>query len=240
MRKIKGIRMLFVCVLCTILFTACEDQKNTLNITSSEKGEKVHDDIEAGNISHVNISGNARSVIIKQSENNNFEFYNADLNPDHKYEVSCDQNGTLLHIRVMMENAEADNNVLGSFVVYIPRKEFEKIEAAGEFHQIHFGTIHSDVFIHADKSLVFLELEADRLDHNITLDGSGSSVFPGVSVYLDKLPDNIKMDFNTIQNGTINDPQHLLKRNRLELGSGKPVISINNTKAIDLYVEETL
>ena len=75
MRKIKGIRLLCVCVLCMVLFTACEDEKNTLNITRSENGEKVHDDIEAGNISHVNISGNARSVVIKQSENNNFEFF---------------------------------------------------------------------------------------------------------------------------------------------------------------------
>lgn len=240
MRKINGIRMLFVCVLCTILFTACEDQKNNLNITSSEKGEKVHDDIEAGNISHVNISGNARSVVIKQSENNNFEFYNADLNADHKYEVRCDQSGSLLNISLMMENAEADNNILGSIVVYIPRKEFEKIESAGEFHQIHFDTIHSDVFIHPDKSFVVLELEAEQLDHNITLEGSESGISPGVSVCLDKLPDNIKLNFNTTKNGTINDPQRLLKRNRLESGSGKPVIRINNTKEIELYVEETL
>lgn len=199
----------------------------------------MHDDIDAGNISHVNISGNARSIVIKQSINNYFEFYNADLNADHKYEVSCDENDDTLNISVMMEDAEADNNILGSIVVYLPRKEFEKIEATGEFNQIHFDTINSDVFIHADKSLVVLKLVADQLDHNITLDGSGSDVFRGVSVYLDKLPENIRMDFNTLQNGTINAPQGLLKRNRIESGSGKPVISINNTKMIDLYIEET-
>jgi len=46
------------------------------------------------------------------------------------------------------------------------------------------------------------------------------------------------LDLNIIQNGTINAPQNILKQNRFESGSGKPVISINNTKDINIYVEE--
>lgn len=240
MGKIKGLCFICLCILCINLITACGDEKHTLDSVSGQSGEKVHDDIDAENISHVNISGNARSIIIKQSEDNSFEFYNDDLNADHKYEVSCKEDGSILNISVMMENAEADNNILGSFVVYIPRKEFEEIETTGEFNQIHVDTLNSDVFVHANKSVVVLELEADQLDHNITLDGSESSVFRGVSVYLDKLPDNIRMDFNTVQDGTIDDPQQLLEGNRLESGSGKPVISIHNAETIDIYVEETL
>ena len=36
-------------------------------------------------------------------------------------------------------------------------------------------------------------------------------------------------------NGTINDLQDILKENGLESGSGKPVISINNTKEINIW-----
>lgn len=240
MRKIKRMRVLCVCLLCIMLFTACEGEKHTLSSSSHENGEKVHEDIEAGSISQVHINGNARSIIIKQSADNNFEFYNADLNADHNYEVSCSEDGNILNISVMMENAEADRNVLGSFVVYVPRKEFEKIEADGEFGQIHFETINSDVFIHANKSIVVLNLTADQLQHNITLDGSESEAFRGVSVYFDKLPDNIRMDFHTTQDGTINDPQHLFKGSRFESGSGKPVINIQNTEEIEFYIEENL
>ena len=39
---------------------------------------------------------------------------------------------------------------------------------------------------------------------------------------------------NFIQGGTINDPQNILKENSLASGSGQPVISINNTKEIDI------
>lgn len=46
------------------------------------------------------------------------------------------------------------------------------------------------------------------------------------------------MDLNTVQDGTVNGPQSILKQNRFESGSGKPVISINNTKDINIYVEE--
>lgn len=133
MRKIKGIRLLCVCVLCMVLFTACEDEKNTLNITRSENGEKVHDDIEAGNISHVNISGNARSVVIKQSENNNFEFYNADLNADHKYEVRCDQSGSLLNISLMMEMPKRIIIFLAPLSFTYPGKNLKKLRVPGNF-----------------------------------------------------------------------------------------------------------
>lgn len=86
-------------------------------------------------------------------------------------------------------------------------------------------TINSDVLIHDNRSSVNLDLVADQLDHNITLYGSESNEFIDVSVYLDKLPDNVKMELNLIQGGTINDQQSILKKNRLELGSGKPVIT---------------
>lgn len=86
-------------------------------------------------------------------------------------------------------------------------------------------TINSDVLIHDNRSSVNLDLVADQLDHNITLYGSESNEFRDVSVYLDKLPDNVKMELNLIQGGTINDQQSILKKNRLELGSGKPVIT---------------
>lgn len=85
-------------------------------------------------------------------------------------------------------------------------------------------TINSDVLIHDNRSSVNLDLVADQLDHNITLYGSESNEFRDVSVYLDKLPDNVKMELNLIQGGTIDDQQSILKKNRLELGSGKPVI----------------
>lgn len=81
-------------------------------------------------------------------------------------------------------------------------------------------TINSDVLIHDNRSSVNLDLVADQLDHNITLYGSESNEFRDVSVYLDKLPDNVKMELNLIQGGTINDQQSILKKNRLELGSG--------------------
>lgn len=238
MRKIKGICFLCISVFSILLFTSCGDEKSTSNFTSNENGEKIHDDIAAGNIRHVNISGNARSIVIKQSANKYFEFHNADLNTTHTYEVRCDENGDTLDINIMMENAEADNNILGSIIIDIPQKEFEKIEATGDFNQIYFYTINSDVLIHANKSFVNLDLEADHLDHNITLEGLKSNTFRGVSVYLDKLPDNVSMELNLIQSGTINDPKSILKKNKLELGSGKPLISINNTKEVNVYTEE--
>jgi hypothetical protein len=50
------------------------------------------------------------------------------------------------------------------------------------------------------------DLEADRLEHNITLEEPESNAFTGVSVYFDKAPENVKMELNLIQGGTINDP----------------------------------
>lgn len=76
------------------------------------------------------------------------------------------------------------------------------------------------------------------MNHNITLDGSELDAFRRVSVYFDRFPDNISMDLDLIQDGTINDPQDILKENGFESGSGKPVISINNTKEINIYMEE--
>ena len=94
------------------------------------------------------------------------------------------------------------------------------------------------MLIHANKSFVYLDLEADHIEHNITLDGSEENAFRGVSVYLDKFPDNVKMELNVIQGGTINDLQSILKENISESDSWKPVISINNTKEINVYRKE--
>jgi hypothetical protein len=49
------------------------------------------------------------------------------LNTSHIYDVHCEDNGDTLDIRIMMEDAEADNNILGSVVIEIPQKEFERI-----------------------------------------------------------------------------------------------------------------
>lgn len=56
-------------------------------------------------------------------------------------------------------------------------------KTAGDFGQIFLYTINSDVFIHANKSVVNLDLEAEHLDHNITLDGLKADAFKGVSLY---------------------------------------------------------
>lgn len=58
-----------------------------------------------------------------------FQFHNSDLNKEHTYEVFCDEYGDTLDINIMMGNAEADNNILGSFVIDIPQKEFEKLKS---------------------------------------------------------------------------------------------------------------
>ena len=93
-----------------------------------KKNEKFNEDIPADHIKNVNISGNARSIIIKQGVTNNFEFYNADLDENNQYEVEAtyDEDGNDLNILVTMDNAEASNDVLGSVVVSIPNNEFEK------------------------------------------------------------------------------------------------------------------
>ncbi len=199
---------------------------------------KMYEDIAAENFKQVNISGSASSVVIRRSESENFEFYNGDLNPAHTYTVRCDKDGETLSIELIMENPENDNDVLGSPIIGIPQKEFEKIEIGGDLGQVSLHTINSDVLIHANDSLVNLNLEADSLNHNITLDGSESDIFKRVSVYFDKFPDNVKMDLTLIQGGKINDPQDILKEEGLESSSGKPVISVNCTKEINIYSEE--
>ena len=68
------------------------------------------------------------------------------------------------------------------------------------------------------------DLEADRLEHNITLEEPESNAFTGGSVYFDKAPENVKMELNLIQGGTINDPQNMLKEGGLESGVGKPFL----------------
>lgn len=84
------------------------------------KNEKIHDDIPADKIRNVNINGDVRSIIIKQGTTDNFEFYNADLDEDHQYEVDAvyDEDGNDLNILVTMENADAGNDVRGSGNAY--------------------------------------------------------------------------------------------------------------------------
>lgn len=251
---LKWIRLLSLCIFCMIVITACNGEKDTLdsiiaeaersytetddNTISNEKREMIHENISSDSITKVIINGNARSVVVEQGANEYFEFYNADLNDQNKYEVHCNQDGDTLNIDIIMQNPDSSNNILGSIVLAIPQKEFEKVESIGTFRQIHFDTLNSDVFVSANSPIVGLNLESDQLEHNITLDGSESAVFQNVSVYLDKLPDNIKLDFNTIEGGRINAPENLLKDNKLELGSGKPSINIRNTDTIELYIIE--
>lgn len=232
----KRISLIFLCFLSVFLFTACGH--NFINIGNG-KNEKIHEDIPADKIRNVNISGNARSIIIKQGDTDNFEFYNADLDENNHYEVEAtyDEDGSGLNILVIMDNAETSNDVLGSFVVSIPYNEFEKIEIAGEFKHVNLSTLNSDVFVYTNNATVVMDLLADQLDHNITLAGSESNSFNGVTVNFDILPANVKMEFPDIPQSAINDSSGLLTGDKLELGSGNPVISINNTDELDFYVE---
>lgn len=99
--------------------------------------------------------------------------------------------------------------------------------------------MNSDIFLHADKSVVALHLEAAKLDHDIVLDGSETNAFKSVSVYFDTVPASIKMEVNPIQNGSIQDPQHILDNGRLVSGTEKPVIRIHAAKEINLYKENS-
>lgn len=228
---------LIIAVIMIFAISGCTIQADVSSGVALDRKEIIHYDIAAENIHYVNISGNARSIIIRQSENEYFEFYNGDLNTDHTYEVCYEENGDTIDINILMENAEDDNDVLGSPIIGIPQKEFEKIEVTGDFNQISLYTINSDVLIHASKSFVYLDLEAEHIEHNITLDGSEANGFRGVSVYLDKFPDNVRIEFPNIPQSAINAPFGLLTGDKLELGSGKPIISINNADKIDFYVE---
>ena len=239
MRKIRGIGMLWMSVLCILFLTSCRDDNKAVKHASVEHEENVYEKIEAKDIRRVKISGNARSIIIKQDADTAFKFQNADLNAAHTYDVRSSRNGDTLNISVMMKNGEEDNDVLGSFLIYLPRKEFDVIETAGEFKQIHINPIHSDIFLHADKSVVALHLEAAKLDHDIVLDGSETNAFKSVSVYFDTVPASIKMEVNPILNGSIQDPQHILDNGRLVSGTEKPVIRIHAAKEINLYKENS-
>ena len=184
----KKIVVLFIMLISMAGLTAC--------VTVQDEIEKLHDDIAADNIQHVNISSNARSILIRQSENEYFEIYNGDLNTEHTYEVRCNENDDTLDINIIMDSAEYDNDILGSVIIDIPQKEFEKIEVTGDFRQVGLYTINSDVLIHANDTndtFVYLDIEADNLEYNITLGGSESNTFRGVSVYLDKFTDNLRM-----------------------------------------------
>lgn len=235
----KKIALLF---LVMISLSGCavgaKDGMADFDIFAEERPEKIYDDIAPESFRQVNISGNAKSIVIRPSSSENFEFYNGDLNLAHTYTVLCDESEETLDIEIMMENPDEDNDILGSILIDIPQKEFENVEIAGDFKQVFLYTINSEVLIHANDSLVNLDLEADCLEHNITLDGSESNVFRRVSVYFDNFPDNISMDLNLIQDGTINDPQNILKENSLESGSGKPIISINSAEEINIYSKE--
>ena len=227
---------LFVMLMTMTGLSACAaDDLNASDPSAPDGPEKMYEDIAAEDFKQVHISGSASSVVIRRSESENFEFYNGDLNPAHTYTVRCDRDGETLSIELMMANPENDNDVLGSPIIEIPQKEFEKVEIGGDFGQVSLDTINSDVWVHANDSLVNLDLEAERLNHDITLDGSESDIFKRVSVYFDRFPDNITMDLNLTQDGTINDPQDILEENGLEAGSGKPVISVNFAQEISIY-----
>ncbi|MCI8330320.1 MAG: hypothetical protein HFG02_12230 [Oscillibacter sp.] len=235
----RAIIIHFVMLMSVVGLSACATAApNTSDPSAPDRPEKMYEDVAVEDFKQVNIGGNASSIVIRRSESENFEFYNGDLNPAHTYTVFCDKDGETLNIELMMDNLENDNDILGSPMIDIPQNEFEKIEITGKFGQVSLYTINSDVVIHANDSLVNLNLESDHLNHNITLDGSESDTFRSVSVYFDKFPDNIKMDLNLIQGSTINDPQDILKEKGLESGSGKPVISVNYTQEINIYSEE--
>ena len=206
--------------------------------SAPDRPEKMHEDVGAEGVRYVSISGNAKSLVIQQSESESFAFYNGDLNAAHTYTVRCDRRGEALDIAITMENPEGDNNVLGSPRIDIPQKEFERIEVAGTFGQLSLRTIHSDVWLHASDSLVYLDVEADRLDHNITLEGSKSNPFRGVSLYFDRFPENISLELTPAPGGAVNDPEGILEENGLTAGSGEPVIRISDAKKISLYREE--
>ena len=82
-----------------------------------------------------------------------------------------------------------------------------------------------------------MELTAKQLNHNITLAGSEETSFRDVMVYFDKLPENIKMEFNNVPSDAIDDSDGLLTDGQLEVGSGTPVISIDHADKVKLYMD---
>lgn len=236
---IKRTMILLVMLIGMAGLTACAtDNSNPPDATVQDRPEKMYEDVAAENFEQVNISGNSKSIVIRRSESENFEFYNGDLNTAHTYTVYCDKKGEMLNIEILMENPDEDNDILGSPIIDIPRKEFEEIVVAGDFRVISIYALDSDVLVHADTSAVYLDLEAEYLTHNITLDGSDSDGFKDVSIYFDKFPDNVSMDLGLSPNAIINDPDDILKENGLESGLGKPIISINYAEKISIYSKE--
>jgi len=232
--------ILLVLLISIAGLTACAtDNPNPSDASVQDESEKMYEDVAAENFEQVHISGNSSSIVIRRSESDNFEFYNGDLNTAHTYTVRCDKRGEMLDIEILMESPDKDNDILGSPIIDIPRKEFEEIVVAGDFRVISMYALDSDVLVHANNSsVVYLDLEAEYLTHNITLDSSASDGFKGASVYFDKFPDNISMDLGLSPDGIINDPDDILKENGLESGSGKPVISINYAEKINIYSNE--
>ena len=131
MGKIKAISFLCISVFCVSLFTACNSGKNTLDDTDKEEEKKVYDTIAAEDISHVNLKGNARSIVVKQGGNKYFEFDNADLNKDHKYEVRYEKKDHTLDINILMESSGTTImfSALSSFT-YL-RKNLKKLKQQG-------------------------------------------------------------------------------------------------------------
>lgn len=232
--------ILFVMLISMVSLTACTtDTPDLSDATVQDRPEKIYEDVTAENCEQVNISGNSKSIVIRRSDSENFEFYNGDLNTAHTYTVHCDKEGEMLNIEILMESPDEDNDILGSPIIDIPQKEFEEIVVAGDFRAISIYALDSDVLVHANNSpAVYLDLEAEYLTHNITLDGSTSDSFKDVSIYFDKFPDNVSLDLGLSPDGIINDPNNLLKENGFESGSGKPVISINYAEKISIYSKE--
>ena len=79
--------LLLAAVIMIFAISGCTTQVDVSSGVTLDRKEKTCYDIASENIHYVNISGNARSIIIRQSENEYFEFYNGDLNTDHTYEV---------------------------------------------------------------------------------------------------------------------------------------------------------
>lgn len=81
-------------------------------------------------------------------------------------------------------------------------------------------------------------MKSEHLEHNSTLDGLEANAFRGVSLYLGASPERVQIELSLMQDGAINDSQRILENNKLEIGSGKPVINIHNTKEINVSCKE--
>ncbi len=231
----KKIAVLLLLLSAVAGLSACGKADSPL--PAQDGPEKIHEDVSAETVQRVSIGGNARSIVIRQSAEDHFSFYNGDLNDAHTYQVRCEETDGVLTIDIEMETGRDDgNSILGSLLIDIPQQEFEAVEASGDFRQISADTLHSDLFVHADNTFVNLDLEADRLEHDITLDGSETGSLTGASLYLDRFPDNVKMELDVAPGGVINDPDGILVENGS--GSGTPVISVSGTKEINIYRKE--